>query len=75
MPPFRWTPSYMDQLERAVRDGLRVAVMRRGTEYIVIAKQLASQDGQDAFDGHLPMTGEQLRFKLSEIEHFELLNR
>lgn len=73
MPPFRWTPARMDQLERAIRDGLRVAVMRRGTEYIVVAKRLGFDGGRDAFTGLLPMTGEELRFRLEDIEAFEVL--
>ncbi len=73
MPPFRWTPARMDQLERAVREGLRVAVMRRGTEYIVVAKRLCSADGQEAFEGLLPMTGELLVFRLNDVEQFEVL--
>ena len=32
----------MDQLERAVRDRLRVALTRRGTEYIVTALRVTS---------------------------------
>ena len=31
----------MEQLERAARLGLRVVLMRRGTEYIVVARRRA----------------------------------
>lgn len=63
----------MDQLERAVRDGRRIAIMRRGTEYLVIATGPVNDAGHDAVEGRLPMTGEILRFRLTEIEHFELV--
>ncbi len=33
MSPLRWTAQRMDQLEHAARNGRRVALMRRGTEY------------------------------------------
>ena len=37
MSPIRWTADRMDQLENAARRGFRVALSRRGTEYIVVA--------------------------------------
>lgn len=70
MPAFRWTPEQMDRLEAAVRQQLRVAVMRRGVEFIVVAKRLASARGKEAFVGLLPMTGEEVVFPLDEVEHF-----
>lgn len=36
----RWTPERLDQLERAARDGRRVSLDRRGTEYIVTTLML-----------------------------------
>jgi hypothetical protein len=39
---FHWTVQRVDQLERAIRDGSRVAVNRRGTEYLVIALRMAA---------------------------------
>ena len=33
--PIRWTADRMDQLENAAREGHRVALSRRGTEYVV----------------------------------------
>ena len=39
----RWTADRLDQLERAVRDGLRVALTtRKGTEYVVAAVRIAT---------------------------------
>ncbi|HVH68026.1 MAG TPA: hypothetical protein VM716_09175 [Gemmatimonadales bacterium] len=34
------TPAALDALERAVREGRRVALRRRGTEYVVVAERL-----------------------------------
>lgn len=69
----RWTPDRMEQLERAVRQGLRVMLMRRGTEYVVVARRLLSAGGHDALVGYLPMTGEELRFELQELDQFQVI--
>jgi hypothetical protein len=73
MPPIRWTAERMDQLENAARRGLRVALSRRGTEYIVVALRMASDDQHEAFVGWLPMTGEELTFRLNDIESFQVI--
>ena len=56
----RWTADRMDQLEHAAREGLRVALSRRGTEYIVVALRVTSADRHEVLIGRLPMTGEDL---------------
>lgn len=70
----RWSADRLDQLERAVREGLRVALTtRRGTEYVVIATRLATDGPGDALIARLPMTGEELRFALDDISSFHVL--
>jgi transcriptional antiterminator Rof (Rho-off) len=70
----RWTADRLDQLERAVRDGLRVALTtRRGTEYVVTALRLTTTGRQDALVARLPMTGEELSFALDDIAAFQVL--
>lgn len=73
MSPIRWTAQRMDQLESAARRGLRVALTRRGTEYIVVALKVTSVDQHDALVGRLPMTGEDLTFRLDEIASFQVI--
>jgi hypothetical protein len=63
----------MDQLERAAREGLRVALSRRGTEYIVVAQRMTSEGQHEALIGWLPMTGEELTFRLDDIESFQVI--
>jgi hypothetical protein len=63
----------MDQLERAVRDGLRVALTRRGTEYVVTALRITTVDRREALVGRLPMTGEELAFRLDQIDAFQVI--
>jgi hypothetical protein len=72
--PIRWTPTRMDQLERAARNGLRIALMRRGTEYIVVARRVATVGGAEAVVGWLPMTGEELVFRLDDIDGFQVVD-
>jgi uncharacterized protein with PhoU and TrkA domain len=63
----------MDQLEHAARAGLRVALTRRGTEYVVVAVRITTVQGRDGLVGRLPMTGEELTFKLEEIDSFQVI--
>jgi hypothetical protein len=73
MGSVRWTPQRMEQLERATRLGRRVVLMRRGTEYIVVARRLLSTGGQEVLVGFLPMTGEELRFELDDLDEFQVV--
>jgi len=63
----------MEQLERAARQGLRVMLMRRGTEYVVVARRLVHHGPGEALVGYMPMTGEELRFELSDLDEFQVL--
>jgi hypothetical protein len=63
----------MDQLENAARKGLRVSLSRRGTEYIVVALRVTTQDRDEVLIGRLPMTGEDLTFRLQDIESFQVI--
>mgnify|MGYP003513609216 FL=1 len=69
----RWTPQQMDRLEQAARQGLRVQLLRRGTEYIVTARRVTSRGRKEVFVGYLPMTGEELVVPIEEIDHFEVI--
>jgi hypothetical protein len=63
----------MDQLESAARRGQRVALSRRGTEYVVIARRVTTDNNREVLVGRLPMTGEDLTFRLDEIESFQVV--
>ena len=63
----------MDQLEHATRNGKRVALMRRGTEFIVVALRIAAEGRHEVLVGRLPMTGEELTFNLDEIDSMQVL--
>jgi hypothetical protein len=68
------TPDAIDALERAVRERRRVALRRRGTEYVVLAERLEPRAGSDeVLHGRLPMTGELLEFPLGDLDWFAVL--
>jgi hypothetical protein len=73
MSPVRWTADRMDQLESAAPRGQRVALSRRGTEYIVVALRVTSVDQREVLIGRLPMTGEDLTFRLDQIDSFQVV--
>ena len=77
VPPIReyrtLSPEALDALERAVRDHRRVALRRRGTEYVVVAERLETSGRDDVLAGRLPMTGESLSFPLRDLESFAVL--
>lgn len=69
----RWSAERYDQLESAARRSKRVVLVRRGTEYIVIAVAVRSEGSMESLIGRLPMTGEELTFVLDDLESFQVL--
>jgi hypothetical protein len=69
----RWSAERYDQLEHAARNGLRVVLQRRGTEYVVTAERISQGPEGESFHARLPMTGETMEFLLKEIEWFQVL--
>jgi hypothetical protein len=67
------TAEALDALERAVRERRRVALRRRGMEYVVVAERLNTGEREEVLEGRLPMTGEVLSFPLRELEFFAVL--
>jgi ABC-type histidine transport system ATPase subunit len=74
MGTFRWTPERMEQLEYAVQYRKRVALERRGNEYVVVAAGLQQSRGRDALVGYLAMTGEEMLFVLGDLDRFQVLD-
>jgi hypothetical protein len=74
IPEYRsLTPDALDALERAVRERRRVALSRRGTEYVVVAERLETAQRDETLEARLPMTGEILSFRLRELDAFAVL--
>jgi hypothetical protein len=68
-----WSPEEMDSLERAIVDGTRVQLTRRGTEYVVVPTAILSAGAVDELVG-LTSTGDELSFPLPEIDAFAVFD-
>ena len=62
-----------DALERAIVDGQRIAVMRRGTEYLVIPISIGVRNGKETIEAFHPTTGERLTLVIDELEDIEVV--
>jgi hypothetical protein len=67
------TTRQYDDLERALADGKRVSVYRRGTEYVVVPRRLRPHGGREALDATHPTTGERMTFYIDEMDGFEVV--
>ena len=67
------THEQYEELERAVRDGTRISVYRRGTEYIVVPRHLALRGGRELIEARNPTTGDVLKLYLDEVDSIEVV--
>ena len=67
------TTAQYDALERAIADGRRLSVWRRGTEYLVVVDRLRLNDGREALEAHHPTTGDRLTLFIDELEGIEVV--
>lgn len=67
-----WSPEKIDSLERAIVEGTRVQLTRRGTEYVVVPTEIRSNGPVDSLVG-IASTGDELSFSLTEIDEFVVL--
>ena len=81
-PSADWTSPWLRPLDRRPhgpagarrpRRGSASRSSRRGTEYVVAALRVTTVDQHDALVGRLPMTGEELTFRLDEIDSFQVI--
>jgi hypothetical protein len=68
----RWSPEEMDRLERAIIEGARVQLSRRGTEYTVVPRKIETRGPGESLVG-TTAAGDELRFALDEIDRFDVL--
>jgi hypothetical protein len=67
------SPSQYDALERAILDGSRIAVQRRGTEYVIVPERLRVTGGREAVEATHPTTGERITLFIDEVDHIEVV--
>jgi hypothetical protein len=68
-----WSPDQLDRLERAIVDGTRVQLTRRGTEYVVVPREIRSSGPVDSLVG-VTSTGDEITFTLPEIDELVILD-
>lgn len=61
-------------LERAVAERMRIAVYRRGSEFVVRAESLGLRSGREAIETVQPTTGDRMTLYLDEIDGFEVVD-
>ena len=66
------THEQYDMLERAIAEGRRIAIYRRGTEYMVVPIRMRVA-AREAVEAMHPTTGERLTLYIDEIEGFEVV--
>lgn len=67
-----WSPEEMDRLERAIVEGARVQLSRRGTVYVVRPLEIRAQGPQEELVARTN-TGDRMSFALDEIDRFDVL--
>ena len=67
------THEQYDALERAIMDGSRIAVYRRGTEYVVVPQRLRVAGGREAVEATHPTTGDAITLYIDEVDSIEVV--
>lgn len=62
-----------DALEQAIARGQRIAVYRRGTEFLVIPERLVLRQRRECIEARHPTTGDHLVLWLDETEGLEIV--
>ena len=69
-----WTPDALDRLERAMAEGGRVQLRRRGTEMVLLPRRLRHDYGGEVLVARHLGTGEAVEVPLDEVEWFAVLD-
>jgi hypothetical protein len=67
------TTTQYDALERAIVDRRRIAIYRRGTEYVVVPHALRMLDGRERIESVHPTTGERIIFYIDEVDSIQVI--
>ncbi|MCC6245700.1 MAG: hypothetical protein IT353_22905 [Gemmatimonadaceae bacterium] len=62
-----------DRLENAITRGIRLALFRRGSEYLVIPERLRIVQGREVIIARHPSTGQRLELFVDELDSLELV--
>ena len=64
-----------ERLERAVANGHRIVVNRRGTEYVLVPLALRMSGGREVIEARNPTTGDHMSLALDELDSIEMVSR
>lgn len=68
-----WSPRDYDRLERAITDGRRIQLIRRGSELVILPERLRTDFGEEVLTARHPVTGDRLEVPLEEIDRFDVV--
>ncbi len=68
------TVAEYDALEDAIRRGRRIAVWRRGTEFLVMPDRLVLRGRREAIEARHPNTGQPLTLWVDEADSIEVVS-
>lgn len=66
-------PHQYDALERAIVDGRRIVIARRGSEHTVLPLRIVASGSRELLEVRHPTTGEQMAFWLDEVDRLEVV--
>ncbi|HEY7877998.1 MAG TPA: hypothetical protein VIC55_07225 [Gemmatimonadaceae bacterium] len=69
----RLTSAQYDALERAIAAGQRIAIQRRGTEYVVVPARLRTSGRHEVIEAVHPTTGERMEFLLDDLDDIQVV--
>jgi hypothetical protein len=68
------THTEYDALERSIIDRRRIAIFRRGTEYLVVPLALRMSSGRELIEATHPTTGEDISFYIDEVDSIQVVS-
>ena len=69
-----WTPDALDRLERAIDEGSRVRLRRRGADVVLVPRGLRNDYGGERLLALHLGTGDAIEGPLDEVEGFVVLD-
>lgn len=67
------THAQYEQLERAIVNGTRISVYRRGTEYVLVPLRLGLRDGKETIEARHTTTGDALTIRIEDVDSIEIV--
>jgi hypothetical protein len=67
------SPREYDQLERAVMEGRRVALIRQGRDIVVIPLRLFMRNGREVIEARHPTTGDLITRVIEDLDAVEFV--